>query len=543
MLSRSETVSGRGDLPTGLLQRLTAAQARSGEDISQGSFTLCLAALLGLAAALQTGLLLAGLYSLSADESARALLAHRLSFANAFDPFIWPPLGTIINSLALGLHDDLFLTPRLLVSATGLLAILSVAFVAYAVFGNRLIALVAAGLSILVPQRLLVSVAPLSDIFGTTLLLFAMGFVFQWLRGARMKDLTAACVLLLFAAMTRYEFWFFNAVFGLYLAYRTLIRRDLGFGALVLNGALLSCFPIFWVLRTYFQDGNLDLFSMTSRQFIDKNGRNYLEAIQGNVAVDLLRDLLLNPVLLLGGAVLVFLSCHQKTLREWAILILVPFVILATQMAVSLGVPMAAQFRIDGVWVLMLLPFAAFALVFAAEKLTVDRPHAYAALALAAYIAVVPFGLRAHTLASTHQDVNVMSRDDLALGRYLQALVKAEDRNILLDSMSSLGYLNVPVAANMPERFTLDVDAELVSAALYVDARQSYIAQNRQDIVERYLTDKFALAGKIDRDKLKARNIGFLVIQTPALVKALDENPDVTPLRSFGSWVVYRLKG
>jgi hypothetical protein len=136
-----------------------------------------------------------------------------------------------------------------------------------------------------------------------------------------------------------------------------------------------------------------------------------------------------------------------------------------------------------------------------------------------------------------------MTGDELALGRYLRSLVAAEDKNLLLDSMSSLAYMNVPVAANMPERFILDVDEEPVTAGIYIDARQTYLAQNRTEIVERYLTDKFGLRGGLDRDKLKARNIGFFVVQTPAVARALEENSDVTRLRSFGPWMVYRLKG
>jgi hypothetical protein len=544
MLYFNETSRGSigGVLSADVLDRLGLAEDRTGPDISPRACALSLALLLLVAAALQTGLLLSGLYSLSADESARTLLAHRTTLSNAFDPFIWPPLGTILNSLALALHDDLFLTPRLLVSAFGLAGVLAVAFVTHGLFGNRLMAVVGGALALLVPHRLLLSVAPLSDIFGTVPVLFAAGFLILWLRKDRPQDLLAVSILLFFAAMTRYELWFFNVVLGLYLAYRSLIRRDLGFGLLVLNGAILSVFPIFWILRIYLYNGNLDIFSLTSRQFIDVNGRNYLAALRGNVLVDLIHDIALNPVLIVGACMLAFLVRQREAVRDWVLLLALPLAILAAQMAVSLGVPMAASFRIDETWVLLLLPFAAFGLVLAAEKMTPDGTWRYAVLALATYIAIVPFGLQSHSLAKGLQTNSVLSGEDLALGRYLRAQA-ADGKNFLLDSLGTLDYMNIPVAANMPDRFVLNVDEEPVTVGIYLDARKTYEAEGRRDIIARYLTDKFGLSGGLDLQKLKARNIGHLIVQCPQFIAALDANPQVARRISFGSWVVYDLRG
>jgi hypothetical protein len=355
-------------------------------------------------------------------------------------------------------------------------------------------------------------------------------------------DLLAASGLLFLAAMTRYELWFVNATLALYLTYRGFIRRDLGLGQVILNGALLAAFPIYWVLHSYAYFGDLHIFSQASRQFIDLYGRNHIEAMKLNVATDLVRDAAFDPLLILGASLTGFLALQRREMRDWAILFFAPLLALAVQMAISLGVPLAASFRIDGPWVLLLLPAGAFGLVFAAEKVTANETRRWIVLAFATYVAMVPSGLETHMLAKAMQAPGVLDGDDLALGRYLRRLAAHDGHRILLDAVGSLDYLNVPVAANLPDRVTLDVDEEPVAVATFMDARKTYEARHNEAVIERYLTDKFHLADGLDVAKLKVRNIGYLVVQYPPFLRALDRNPRVTKTAGFGKWVVYALK-
>ena len=101
------------------------------------------------------------------------LLAHGLTWENLWAPSWWPPLTKLIMGLPLKLYDDLFVTPRIEVGIAGLLCLGALAFLGHRLFDNRLAAVIAAMLGVFLPQRWILSVVPLSDIFGYALLLTA----------------------------------------------------------------------------------------------------------------------------------------------------------------------------------------------------------------------------------------------------------------------------------------------------------------------------------------------------------------------------------
>src|SRR4051812_21311240 len=103
-----------------LPDRPPLAAAIGSAAISLNGYRLRLTALLLAALTLQVCLLRAGVERLSSDESARSLLAHGLTWANALEPFIWPPFTKLLIGLALKLQDDVFLVPRLLSGLAGL---------------------------------------------------------------------------------------------------------------------------------------------------------------------------------------------------------------------------------------------------------------------------------------------------------------------------------------------------------------------------------------------------------------------------------------
>ena len=83
-------------------------------------YTLAAALMLGLALVVQLGLYRLGFYRVTADESARSLLALRLSWHNVLDPWVWPPFYKIFVGLFLKVHSDVFIVPRILVGIAGL---------------------------------------------------------------------------------------------------------------------------------------------------------------------------------------------------------------------------------------------------------------------------------------------------------------------------------------------------------------------------------------------------------------------------------------
>ena len=78
-------------------------------------YTLAVALMLGVALVVQLGLYKLGFYRVTADESARSLLALRLYWHNALNPWVWPPFYKIFVVLFLKLHGDVVIVPRILV--------------------------------------------------------------------------------------------------------------------------------------------------------------------------------------------------------------------------------------------------------------------------------------------------------------------------------------------------------------------------------------------------------------------------------------------
>ena len=115
---------------------------------SSRGHAVAVAPILIMALAVQLGLYRVGLYRVTADESARSLLALGLSWHNALQPWVWPPFYKIFVGLFLDLHRDVFIVPRVLVGIAGLLVLLLIFHLAHAVSADRKVSLIAALLAL-----------------------------------------------------------------------------------------------------------------------------------------------------------------------------------------------------------------------------------------------------------------------------------------------------------------------------------------------------------------------------------------------------------
>lgn len=511
-------------------------------EISSGWYWILLSATFGLSLASQIGLYLRGLYTISSDESERTLLAYKLTLAKAVEPFLWPPLPKILTGLALKLHPDLVATPRILVAATGLLTLGAIVILTRRLFDNRLVALVAGALAVFIPQRLILSVVPMADIFGYLFVLIAAAFLINWLRQGRVDALIYASLCLLLAATVRFEDWFFNGVLIIYLAYRTFVSRDLRASVFVLSGALLMAFPCAWVIATYVHDGSLTALSLTSHQFIASHGHDWNLALNDNVILYMVKDTVVSFVFLIGILSLVYFAARNSDIRAWALVLFTPLVLLGASMLVTFSVPMAAPFRTDGTWLLLLVPFAAWVIVSLAQRISTKTLGRLLAVVLMTFACIVPLALRSRTYVqeALSQTGAVANKP---LGSQLHALLRANNRRILLDAIDNLDYLDVLVLSNAPDRFVLNVDADPTHVAVYASQRQYYLRHDDVKIVKRYLTDKFAITSGLNLDVLRARKISYMLVRNNAYIKALDANPDVTRMKRFGPWVLFTIRG
>jgi hypothetical protein len=495
-----------------------------------------------LAAAVQVTLYLHGLYSVSDDESEKALLSYHLGLATVLKPFLWPPLPMVVTGLALKIHRNLITTPRLVSGITSLLALGATVLLARKLFDRRTVAVVAGVLAAFLPQRLILGVAPLADTYSYLLVVLAAAFLLDWLRTDRPRALMFASVALLLASSARFEDWLFNVVLAVYVGYRAVVRRDVGWTLAGASIALLAAFPLFWVGAIYVHDGSLAALSTTSKQFIAEHGHDVALALHVDVLYLFVHDCVYMPVLLAGVIALLIVVRRDRVRRTWAILVFGPLLLLGASMAVTLSAPLAAPFRVDGTWVLLLIPFAAWGVVQACRWVIRTRSPLVAAVAVAAVVllSLIPMAAQARAEERTGVDQSG-ALADTSLKTQLRLVLRSTNRSILLDSFDGLDYLNVLAVSNDPNRFVLDVDSDPTRASLYSSARPYYVSHHDMPIVDKYLTDRFGLHSTLNRRALAQANVGYILVHNANLARRLATEPGVGREQRLGAWTLFGL--
>lgn len=496
------------------------------------------------AALLQLGLFGAGFYRLESDESARSLMAWDLSWANASQPWIWPPFYKIAVGLFLKVVRDVFLGPRILTMLAGLGTLLVLVALAHALFRNRAVDVATAALAALVPERLIFSTVPMSDIFYFLFLTGASLGLLRWFQARRTAHLLAACGLILLAATVRYEAILFGLVLGLFLTWQLLVARSLGLGAYLAAGLILAAFPVFWLADSYLWYGSTGNLAITSQQFIAAYGRDYALALREMPLLHFLRAIPWQPLLLAGLAMAVLCAGQDAVLRRWLVLLWIPLLLISLMTVGTLSVTQAASWRTAGFWVLLLLPFEALALVQLAARLG-RSPWRRAAVPLLVALALLPPALRdARFIRSGMINWNSRQwREERPIGLFLRdALARHGGGRVLLDSSMSLDFLDVLAGSTVPDRFVLTANAPVQEVSLAVPMRAYYERQANAEVISRLLGDHFDLARGGNARALQESGIYLILVRSPEFISGLDASPLVQRERKFSDWVLYRVR-
>lgn len=507
-------------------------------------YVLAVALMLGLALVVQLGLYKLGFYRVTADESARSLMALRLSWHNALDPWIWPPFYKIFVGLFLKLHNDVFIVPRVLVGIAGLVLLLAMLQLAGALFADRKVSLITTLLAIAIPDRLIFSVTPMSDIFFYLLLIGASIFILRWLQADRRWHLIIGSACLMLASTDRYEGCFFAVTLLLYLMGGWLRGRDIGHGLLAAVSVILLSFPAFWIANCYWWYGSIDNLSVTSWQFLSSSGRNYHTALARAPAGSFIKNFVWNPALLLGVVACCWLTFRDRVVRDWAAIFFAPFALITAIMIATMSIPGAAPWRTSGAWVLLLLPFTALALVRVSEWLWHGRAGAWP-LAGLLVVALVPPAMHSAQIVRRGmlEDVTQDWRGERRAGLYIKdELARLGDGRVLIDSTDNYDYLDVMTGSTVPKRFVLTSTADLLEVASYMPLRTKYYREGDEAIIRKYFADQFDLDNGGSLDTLAKHDIKLIIVTAPRFVQGLDGSTLVERLRSFGEWVLYRVR-
>ena len=510
--------------------------------MTQRRYVLCLALIVLAALALQLGLFSAGLYRITSDESARILTAWDLSWSNALEPFLWPPFYKLFVGGAMKLFPSIFFTPRVLVEITGLLCLLSLAWLATELFGDRRIALITAILALLAPQRLVFSVAPLSDIYYFTMVIAAAAATARWLRTGRAAPLLLGCGFLLLAETVRFESGLFAVFFEMLLLYRGLVARTLPLPTLVAASLILFAFPPLWALNSLVWYGTLRNLSVAAQQFTGEFGRNSFYAIKWSPLRFFVQDMLWNPLTFAGLLAVAWLSLRERAIRVWTLLFGVPLVVFSLVCIITFSIPTAATWRTSGVWTLMMTPFDALIALRIGQFLWSAGGAARIAAPILLVLAILPMGVRSAWYArdGMHNNSTHHLHQERALDTWLDKRLAADPGAVaVIDSSTNLDYLDVLAFSRFPSRLIPTGSGDPVRIGFYEPMRAAYEGDPK---VQGFLTDRFGLDHGGAEAALRAHHVRYLVVRNPDYLAALDLSALVTRLHRFNDWTIYGVR-
>jgi hypothetical protein len=300
-------------------------------------------------------------------------------------------------------------------------------------------------------------------------------------------------------------------------------------------------FPVFWIADCGWWYSSLRNLTVTSWQFLGTDGYNYHAALTRSPAGSFIKNLLWDPLLLLGVAVFCRLVLKDRVIRAWATIFFLPFPLITAVMIASMSIPNAVPWRTSGAWVLLLLPFTALALARISEWLWQGRARAWALTGLL-LIAVVPPALHTAQIARSGMldDAGRDWRRERETGLFIKdELARLGGGMVLIDSMDSLDYLDVMTGSTVPERFVLTSRADPLEAANYLPLRTKYYRESNMAIIDKYFVDQFDLERGGSIAALARDGIKLILVRTPRFVQGLEGSATVERLRSFGGWILY----
>ena len=510
------------------------AKLTSNFEIGLGQYWIALTLVFVIAIISQYLLFQQEFYSISADESAKALMANNLTWKGAIEPFVWPPAYKVLTGLALKVYDNLFITPRVIAFIFSLITLASLVFLAHRIFNDRLTTVIAAIVSVYIPHRFIFSVIPMSEMYFNCFILLSSAFLISWIKSNKDWQLTLTSIFLFLASTTRYEGCFFSLVLVLFLMYRFFVARQLPFKFFLTNVLILSAFPIFWIVNSWVLYGSLDNLSITKQQS-EWYGLTYYQILRNNTLTRLLIETCFTPIIF-GFMALVWSSQRDRSIRLWFWLTFLPVLLISFSTISSKAAAVAAPWRLTGPWILVTVPFLAFSIKTFATSFSKNRVRP-------ALVAVVVAVLLTFVLQSNFivENRSFLKQVELDAGVYLQSLdIEQKDQRILIET-ESYSYLNILTTSNMPEYFVLSTGDDPQQIALYIGAKD-YIKQNDPENYQKYLQSKYDFSGKLDLKQLQEQKIAYLMLQKDAYQKQADMNTGLRKLNQFGGWNLYQLQ-
>ncbi len=492
-----------------------------------------------VAALSQASMWKAGLYTVSADESARAIMAATITPATALDSFIWLPFYKIFVGIALKVYNDLFITPRAIAFFMGLATLASLGYLAKRLFNDQVLIIISLALGILVSHRVIFGAIPQSEMFYNFFIIMGFAFYAGWLDQFKTNDLLFGSAFFAIASLVRYEGWFISAFFGITLAFYYLFSNKIRFSQLLVNGIILSFFPLLILGFTWLKFNSIDSLFITSVQH-EMFGAVLIDRILHSHGYRFMHDVFTSPILL-ALIPIVTLSFSNYKIRFWVIFFIGTLLVVTLVTILTGSVAYAAPWRLSGAWTLMLLPFLALFLKNLAFNLAASNKLGRLNILILPAMTIAcmaSFAIVTFDKIMTHR--NVPTKSEFAVGSQMRQILNEKNDNILLVA-ESYSFLNLIVLANYPERIILNTGSDPLNTGLYV-GYDDYWKKKDPQIYENHLAPKYDLLGGGDMAKFVNERISHIVTPNPAHRLALEKSGNASLIGDYGSWFILAVK-
>jgi Dolichyl-phosphate-mannose-protein mannosyltransferase len=465
---------------------------------------LSLTTLVLMKTVLQLCLFLFGYAAYGADDFSRTLSADYWLYYRRFDlgwegwlglgGSGWLPFSDYLFGLALAVHRDLYLTPRMLNLVISAIAVLAAYLLGRELFG-RTVGLLTASLFAFQPWHLWLGVSGMtSDLPSVVLIGFFGLFLLRWLRTDRPYPLVAASGCLGVANGFRYENWFFAAVFSLFLVANAISRWRRGtlvgrwVAVAVCALVIVNLFPVIWMIASYVVLGDwLPALHVTNAWMVAAAEAGKSAASPGiplainqspfmpqiNMLVLALGAFPIELCLSFAGIAVLLRRRERTPSRQYLFVLLATLSLFAVVFKGRLPASIVfARYLLP--FLLLLLPYAGFALFRLLD--TSGSWRAQAVVAACLVIATTGF----LDLGRAFNYPAVFPKDAIAAGWTIRRLQEngnvRESGKILIDRRADWGDLGIVALANRPERFVL------INERAYRERAAQALPRRREDL-------------------------------------------------------------
>ena len=441
-----------------------------------------------------------GFYSVSADEGAHTLEGYwwYMGYNNIFS--MWLPFQKILFGYTFHVYYDLFWVPKILSSLFGIFTLLSLMFLAYELFQDKIVSLLSGFLGSLFWGIAIFSAIALTEIYFFFFVITSIALILHWRNVNKEIFLWLSILLSAIGTTIRYEAWIFSLV--LFIVITINICKDRSelqkkVFRIVGISILLFSFPLLWI---YFS------FSITNHTtgFINTIVQRYHP---GGILSDMGNNVLYN-----------FLKMNIRSLNILGFISLYTIIFFATLFLMSIvtfvskAMPNHDFWRLAAIWSIMLLPFTAKWLnnLFMEKKLQMK-------ISASLILIIIVFFSTNQVVALSSR--TFMSKEDISTGKYIKSIMKLEgsDSKIFIEK-NNYEFVNLLVASQVPDRFIVD-EKYFKNTKLH-----SNPADLKDDLIKGF----------------KKFNIRYLILTpnsylSPSLL-------DLKEIKNFIIWKIYKLK-